>query len=118
MPGSLTIIIPAAGLSRANEIMNILDPDIGGGSTFKRGCSATGITPITHYIAVSWFDDNTMLAFSSQANFWPLASSLSTARSRPLFSSQVQCNAAYSACILGSGNDPFGILTSAGLKLI
>jgi hypothetical protein len=118
MPGSKTIIIPAAGQARANEFMNILDPDLGGSKTFTAGCSATGIAPITHYIAVGWFDDNTMTAFSSQANFWALVSSLATARGRPLVSSQAQCNAAYAACIFGSGNDPWGTLAAAGLKLI
>lgn len=43
------IVIPAAAQARAAQVLDVLDPDMGGALTFSVALSATGAEPATHY---------------------------------------------------------------------
>lgn len=49
--GPFTLIVPVGVLQNSSDVLNILDPDSGGASTFRVKLSADGQEPATYYAA-------------------------------------------------------------------
>lgn len=49
--GRYLLIVGEGVLKNSSDVFNILDPDVGGASTFTVPLSADGLEPVTHYAA-------------------------------------------------------------------